>query len=68
MAEVPKTLVEAWRLACEQLSVSGPRAVTVKTVTGATICASLYDGEDWARDAKGRDAMHIIHRHYARKS
>jgi hypothetical protein len=51
------TYLEAFREASRQLSVSGPRSARVDLPNGGYVIASLYDGEDIARDAAGRDML-----------
>ena len=44
----------AHRELCTRLRVEGPRALTALTNAGATVHASLYDGEDYIKDRAGR--------------
>jgi len=56
------TYYDAYREACARLRVSGPRSVRVDLPSGGYVIASLYDGEDVARDAAGRDMLGQIER------
>lgn len=57
-----RSLTEAYKHLCARLSVDGPRALSAYTPESpnCSIAASLFDGEDRATDARGRDVTNRV--------
>lgn len=51
------TYFQAYQKAAQSLRVSGPRSTRIDLPSGGFVRASLYDGEDEARDAMGRNIL-----------
>lgn len=54
------TYRDAWRKIAGELHVSGPRTLLATRSDGASVTASLYDGEDAATGADGRNLTYLL--------